>query len=313
MPDTPLQSIQKFQTDATILDNFLNADANTQVDFSAAQDGSDMRASLEMLLANMGLRPPTKGPVAAMQTAALDPNTYNNGAGGVGATITANANGAFPAATIDNVAPVVGLRVLITSNGQAKAGVYVFTQVGGGGAPWILTRDTDADSAAELGYMLVFVAGGATEAGTAWLIPISGANIVVGTTPLSFVQIPETAAVAAEIARAEAAETAIANGLRSCALTQAANFNLDGTAELWPVDDSGGNIIGTVPAGAGFPNQEWTVKKIKNSANTTTITMSGADTLDGAATFVLHNQWAAVTFENKRGSAIWYVKSLYLT
>jgi len=49
-----------------------------------------------------GFKP--KAPVEAATTAALPAATYNNGTGGVGATLTATANGALPA--IDGVTPV---------------------------------------------------------------------------------------------------------------------------------------------------------------------------------------------------------------
>jgi hypothetical protein len=309
---TPLQDITTFQTDATIFDNFLSADANTQVDFSQAQDGSDMRPSLAMLLANMGLRPAANGACAAATTGALPACTYNNGASGVGATLTANANGAFPSGNMDGVVAALNQRLLVHGSG-IWAGAYVFTAIGDGTHPWILTRDTDSDSAEELGYELVFVTGGATFAGSAWLQPLSGADIVVGTTPIPFMQLPLGTTVSAEQARAEAAELAIENGLRSCENAQAANFTLDGTADFWPVNANAGAIVASVPAGAGFANQEWTVKKTDNSGNTVTLQLQVGEALDGANTFVLHNQNAAVTFRNKRGSTTWFVKSLYLT
>jgi len=305
MTDTPLQSIQKFQTDANILDDFLNEDANSRVDFSQAQDGSDMRPSLQMLAANLGFHPAQNGPVAAMQTGGLPANTYNNGASGVGATLTANANGAFNAANIDNVAPVVGMRVLLygVGGGSLRAGIYTFTQVGDGGTPWILTRATDADSAAELGYLLAWVAGGDTLAGTLQLIPFSGANIVVGTTQLTVQQIPAPDAFAVQ------------NGQSSCSVPQTADFTLDGSAYLWLVDDTAGNVTAHVPAGASFPNQGWAVKKIKNTANHVTINMNNAapDMLDDAASFQLNNKGACLAFQNRRGGANWYITSLYLT
>jgi hypothetical protein len=313
MTDTPIQSVTKFQTDAMIFDNFLTDDANTEVDFSPAQDGSDLRPSLEMILANLGLHPAVKGWVDAAQTGVLPAHTYNNGAGGVGATMTADANGAFPAASIDGVAPVVAMRVWISGLWfGAQSGIYVVTQVGDAGTPWILTRDTDADSAAELGFLFAFVTGGATQEGLMYLIATSAAALVVGTTGLTTLVAPLPPNVAVETARAETAEAAIENGLRSCEIIQSADFTLDGTADFWPVDTSGAAVTVTVPAGAGFANQEWTIKKT-TAANTITLQFQAGELLDGANTFVLTNHWAAVTFRNKRGSTTWYVKSLYLT
>ncbi|MGH6887999.1 MAG: hypothetical protein ACREHF_02180 [Rhizomicrobium sp.] len=54
MTSTPLQDIQQLQTNSGILDLWLTADAETDVDFSAAQDGSSMRPSLAKFLAGIG-------------------------------------------------------------------------------------------------------------------------------------------------------------------------------------------------------------------------------------------------------------------
>ena len=61
-------------------------------------------------------------------TAALPANTYNNGTSGVGATLTANANGAL---SVDSTLTVVANRVLVKNEAtQANNGVYTVTQVG---------------------------------------------------------------------------------------------------------------------------------------------------------------------------------------
>lgn len=76
---------------------------------------------------------------------ALPANTYNNGAFGVGATLTANANGAL---SVDGTLTVVGNRILVKNEAAgANNGVYVVTQVGTAGTPYILTRATDFDTA----------------------------------------------------------------------------------------------------------------------------------------------------------------------
>lgn len=315
---TPIQDITTFQTNAAIFNSFLTDDANTEVDFSQAQDGSDMRPSLAMLLANMGTHPAAGGWCDAAQVENLPAYTYANGASGVDATITANANGALSAAVIDGVAPLANMRVWLSIGAGAHiaAGIYVLTQVGDAGTPFIFTRATDADSAEELGFLFAAITGGNTQAGLVFLISNNGADIVVGTTALATLVLPAppgvAAAVAVETARAEAAEQALQNGLRSCENSSNANFTLDATADFWPVNAGGGAIVATVPAGAGFANQEWTVKKTDGSGNAVTLQLQAGETLDGANTFVLHNQYAAVTFRNKRGSTSWFIKSLYL-
>jgi len=133
--------------------------------------------------------------------AALPAYTYNNGTGGVGATITANANGAL---SIDGVAVVAGNRVLIKDEvgaAQANHGVYVVTDTGssggpgpgpGGGNPFILTRATDFDTAGpgvdqiDAGDFFLVTAG-ATLANTSW-VQQTPLPVTVGTTPIIFSQ-----------------------------------------------------------------------------------------------------------------------------
>jgi hypothetical protein len=125
-------------------------------------------------------------------TAALPAYTYNNGTGGVGATITANANGAL---TVDGVAAVAGNRVLIkneSGGNEPYNGVYTVTQVGSGAAPFILTRATDFDSAGsgvdqiDAGDFFLVTAG-STQANTSW-VQQTPLPITVGTTGLTFIQ-----------------------------------------------------------------------------------------------------------------------------
>lgn len=117
--------------------------------------------------------------------AALAANTYANGTAGVGATLTANANGAL---SIDGVLTVVGNRVLIKNEvAQANNGIYTVTAVGAGGAPYVLTRATDANSSSNIILgMYTFADDGDTNEGKSFVLTTLG-TIVVGTTALTFV------------------------------------------------------------------------------------------------------------------------------
>ena len=122
--------------------------------------------------------------------AALPANTYNNGASGVGATLTANANGAL---SVDGVAAVVGNRILVKNEvAQANNGVYTVTQTGSGAAPYILTRATDFDSSGagvdqiDAGDFFLVTAG-STQSNTSW-VQQTPLPITVGTTALVFTQ-----------------------------------------------------------------------------------------------------------------------------
>jgi len=123
-------------------------------------------------------------------TAALSTNTYNNGSSGVGATLTANANGAL---SIDGVTAVVGNRVLVKNEAaSANNGIYTVTQVGDGSTPYILTRATDFDSSGtgvdqiDAGDFFIVTAG-TTQSNTSW-VQQTPLPITVGTTGLVFTQ-----------------------------------------------------------------------------------------------------------------------------
>ena len=125
-------------------------------------------------------------------TTTLPAYIYNNGASGVGATITGVVNGAL---SIDGVAAVVGNRVLIKNEiGAAEAynGVYTVTQVGSGVAVYILTRATDYNTAGtgvnqiDQGDFFLVTAG-TTLANTSF-VQQTPLPIVVGTTGLTFIQ-----------------------------------------------------------------------------------------------------------------------------
>jgi len=123
-------------------------------------------------------------------TTALPANTYNNGSSGVGATLTANANGAL---SVDSVAAVVGNRILVKNEvAQANNGVYTVTQVGDGSTPYILTRATDFDSAGtgvdqiDAGDFFLVTAG-STQSNTSW-VQQTPLPITVGTTAIVFTQ-----------------------------------------------------------------------------------------------------------------------------
>ena len=123
-------------------------------------------------------------------TAALPANTYNNGTSGVGATLTANANGIL---SVDSTVTVVSNRVLVKNETtQANNGVYTVTQVGTAGTPYILTRATDFDTVGsgvdqidEGDFFLV--TSGTANANTAW-VQQTAPPITIGTTAIVFQQ-----------------------------------------------------------------------------------------------------------------------------
>lgn len=136
---------------------------------------------------------PWKRTVRAKTTAALATNTYVNGTAGVGATLTATANGALAAQ--DGVTLVANDRLLVDHEATgSRDGIYVVTQVGDGSHPYILTRATDANTGAKVVNATVKVSEGELFADQEWQCT-NDATIIVGTTALVWALAGATAAV----------------------------------------------------------------------------------------------------------------------
>lgn len=149
-----------------------------------------------------GLSDP-KESVRVATTGALPAATYANGASGVGATLTADANGALPSQ--DGVGLSVGDRLLVKNQADAlQNGIYVVTQLGDAGTPWILTRSEDAnlgsaddneaepedDSQLVSQGMFVLVSEGTQNVRLGYILTTPD-DITLGTTALSFTQFGE--------------------------------------------------------------------------------------------------------------------------
>jgi hypothetical protein len=114
--------------------------------------------------------------------------TYNNGASGVGATLTAAGVGTL---SVDGQNAAAGLRILVKDQANAAHnGVYTVTTEGTGGVAYVLTRATDFDtaSAGEIANnAYFFVSAGNTLNGDSFVLSQLAA-ITVGTTALPFTQ-----------------------------------------------------------------------------------------------------------------------------
>jgi hypothetical protein len=113
---------------------------------------------------------------------------YNNGASGVGATLTRGENGSI--GNIDGVNIQVGDRILVKNQASAlQNGIYTVTAAGSGGAAYVLTRATDADTATtEMRYGLsTTVTSGTLNSGKTFFMNNSAA-ITMGTTALTWIQ-----------------------------------------------------------------------------------------------------------------------------
>lgn len=130
-----------------------------------------------------GLSP--KDSVVVATTAALPSNTYNNGTGGIGATLTGVATGTL---TVDGHVVAINERVLVKDEVTgANNGIYLCTVAGAIGVAYVLTRATDNNTSAEIVGAYTFVELGTVNASAGFVNTNSG-TITVGTTAITWTQ-----------------------------------------------------------------------------------------------------------------------------
>jgi hypothetical protein len=229
-------------------------------------------------------------------TAALPANTYNNGASGVGATLTAVAVGTL---TIDSYTLVigdVGKRLLIKNETtQANNGAYVLTQAGTVVLPYILTRATDYDTSGsgtnevDQGD-LILVISGTTNANTSW-VQQTPLPITIGTTAIVFLQF---AAI-----QTYTAGTGLTLATNQFSITNVGTAGTYGTSTQIPVfvTNAQGQVTSVTNTAIGTLNQ--------NTTGTATLAKStSAFTSGTAATYTApaNTQWVKVTVVGPGGN-----------
>lgn len=168
-------------TGNTTLSGILSVDSNRIEDVASPVNSTDAANKAYVDEVAEGLE--AKPAVELATTANLDA-TYDNGTLGVGGTLTANTNGAFP--EIDGVtltSITIGQNGVLVKNqtNAAQNGRYNLTQVGDGSTPWILTRCGLCDEAEEIPGAYVFVKAGTLYAGTGWVQVVADpATFVMG-------------------------------------------------------------------------------------------------------------------------------------
>jgi hypothetical protein len=133
----------------------------------------------------------TRPQVRAATTANLADVTYANGTAGVGATITADANGAFPLIDGVQLTTVNGNRGLLVKNqtNAAHNGRYNLTTQGTESTPWVLTRCGLCDEADEIPGSYIFVTDGTVNGQTGWVQHVDDpATFAVGTDDIDVYQ-----------------------------------------------------------------------------------------------------------------------------
>jgi len=195
---------------ATTQAGIATAAATTATAQAGAASASASAAATSAINAQTGV--PNRGSIRAAKAVSLPSYTYANGAAGVGATITAVANGVFP--TVDGQTLNVGDRFLhwdATGAGGSNVsyGVYTLTSAGSATTPWVATRATDCDAAAKLGFACWLTTSGAQYSGYAFRVVNDPATITMGTTAISIVASSNTSGVAGEAVARAAGDAAI--------------------------------------------------------------------------------------------------------
>jgi hypothetical protein len=126
-----------------------------------------------------------KPSVKEATAAALPANVYNNGASGVGATLTGVSTGVL---TVDGQAVALNDRVLVQNEvAAANNGIYTCTTAGAIGVLYVLTRATDMNQPSEIPGAFVFVENGTVNAGAGFTVASAG-PFTIGTTAINWTQ-----------------------------------------------------------------------------------------------------------------------------
>lgn len=128
---------------------------------------------------------PSKQAAVTSTNVALPANTYNNGASGVGATLTANANGALTSASLNGyTTAAVGDRVWVSGEATAaNDGIYTITNLGSAGSKWVLTRAIDMDRSDQVPGASFVVVGGTL--GNILAVVTNTGAFTIGTTAIT--------------------------------------------------------------------------------------------------------------------------------
>jgi hypothetical protein len=147
----------------------------------SADPSSSLHAATKQYVDNTASGVVAKPQVLGATTANIDA-TYSNGTAGVGATLTHNTNGVFPAEAGGATGWAVGKGILVKNQtNKAQNGRYFISNMGSVSTPYVLTRCSYCDEASEIPGAYIFVQSG-TNAGTGWIQVVADpATFVVGT------------------------------------------------------------------------------------------------------------------------------------
>jgi hypothetical protein len=87
--------------------------------------------------------------------------------------------------------------------------------------------------------------------------------------------------------------------------TQTSNYTITNTDTVVFADATSANVTITLPTASGMTGYRFYIKRVDSSAHTVTISRSGSDTIDGAASFTLDLQYTAIGVISNGSN--WYI------
>jgi hypothetical protein len=253
-------------------------DAATKAYVDATSNGLDVKASVD-----------------AATTVDLAYN-YLNGTAGVGATLSNPSNGAI---TLDGIALTADMRVLVKdqSGDVFENGIYYVSTVGASGTKLVLTRTTDADTAAKLtGGAFTFVEQGSDQQDNGYVFTHNGTP-TIGTTNLPVSQFSGAGQITAGTGLTKSGNTINAIGSATI-IANAHTLEVNSSATQYQVLVSGGAaltaavfgqlslnqsaaVTGTLPvANGGLGLAAFTAGDMMYATGTTTVAKLAKGTAD---------------------------------
>ena len=248
--------------------------------------GAALGAATKQYVDNISGNVNFNSPVYTATTGNLTAN-YSNGTAGVGATLTATTDGALQ---VDGEFPLYLDRVLVWQQTSAiQNGVYKVDVVGDSVTPYRLIRSEDSDNnpSGEIRYGdYTLILSGDTNGGKGFICNTIG-TVVVGTTPITFVQYNVAQAVTPGFGlltsspNVIAIDTTITQGKITLTTTGSGAATLIGNTLNIPITSGGSGGIGTVTSVAAITltsvSQTDLSSTVLNSTTTPVITLNVPD------------------------------------
>lgn len=190
--------------------------------------------------------------------------TYNNGTGGVGATLTGNANGILSQSDqtdkVDNVTPALNDIILVKNQASAlQNGLYVVTQLGSVSLPFILTRLEFYNEPSEVYPSVIFISEGTANQSRYFTQDTDAPTI--GTSPLVYL----TYTITPTPAQVIFVDTVTSAALPACTYANGSSVSAPGSNATLTANSSG--ALGTINGVTMNINARIIVKNQANQAH----------------------------------------------